>query len=89
MPKKTRLTAQRHDEIASELYEMRVQLISLSVEVFNAYPSAGPESKFGKALSKALGHLDMARSYGEEALYRDAPDGDPYRSPFTYYRAQT
>jgi hypothetical protein len=68
------LTVTRHQEIGKRLTEIRSELVSLSVEVSNAYPLSGKKARYRKALQKAVQGLSDARNYGEENLIVDHPN---------------
>lgn len=75
MPK-PRLTHEQHREIGAALHRIRNELITLSVQVANAYPRSGAEAKPGRDLDAALHRIDRARSNLEDALFHEHPQAD-------------
>ena len=56
------------------LYAMRNDLVTLAVEVGNAYPVAGERSKQYAELARAVTALDKARGWLDSRLHEDCPD---------------
>ena len=65
---KARFTLERHKQVGRELHRIREQLVHLSVEVCNAYPSA---SKACRRACKAQIAVDELRSALDDELYRE------------------
>lgn len=61
------LSFERHAEIGQRLYEIRQDLVSLVVEIGNAYPQA---ARFPQAISRAHDALDQARTARLGTAYR-------------------
>ena len=74
--KKSGLSLERHKEIGRLLKDMNRQLVSLSVEVGNAYPTTGEKAKPYKHISQAINALSKARSCAEENCAQEHPDWD-------------
>jgi hypothetical protein len=68
---KPRLTAQRHQEIGAELYEIRNRLLKLGIEVANSYPKNG---KFARYMLRMHFAVDTARAWGDAESCREYPD---------------
>ena len=68
---KARFTLERHKQVGLELHRIREQLVHLSVEVRNAYPSA---SKACRRARKAQIAVDELRSALDDELYREHAD---------------
>lgn len=70
---KPRLSHEQHTDIGQRLFVLRNQLLKLHLEVANAYPLSGPESRAGRKLNSALDDIDTARSDLDSALFREHP----------------
>lgn len=70
---KKKISFERHVEIGDELKRTRTFLVTLAVEVGNAYPLTGKKGKAYRALEKAYSSIDQARSELENRMYEDYP----------------
>lgn len=61
MRTKPGLTVERTEAIEQELQAMRNRLVTLCVEVLNAYPNHGPGARAARYLEKAQQAIDNAR----------------------------
>ena len=71
MPTKKRLTIDEHKQIAAQLFQIREQLIHISVMVLNAYPH---KRKFVSLPGKAMNMIDQLRSDLEDEMFEDFPN---------------
>ncbi|NUK07477.1 hypothetical protein HRW18_05495 [Streptomyces lunaelactis] len=74
MTSKPRLTEEQHAELGRKLAAMQSQLVSIHVQLLNAYPMQGAESRPARKIDAAAKKLEDARSELENALFRDHPN---------------
>lgn len=70
---KGQISFERHVEIGNELKRIRGLLVTLAVEIGNAYPVTGQKGKAYRALGKAYSSIDQVRSELEERMYEEYP----------------
>lgn len=68
------ITFERHIEIGRRLAAIRDELLTLSVEVANAYPRSGERAKFGRRLDTALNAVDSVRCVADSVVYGEHPE---------------
>ena len=68
--RKPGLTAKRHREVGAELLAIRNRLVTLSVEVMNAYPVASPVSR---AADRVCTSVDTLRCKLDSLVYAESP----------------
>ncbi|MBD3550849.1 hypothetical protein [Streptomyces sp. SP18CM02] len=82
---KPRLTYAQHDQLGARLAAIRRELLSLEVQLANAYPKVGPEAVPARRMAQARELLGEALGSLEDRLYDEHPR---YASTDVYSRGR-
>lgn len=70
---KPRLTYDEHDQLGHHLAAIRSELLTLEIQLANAYPRTGPESVPARRVAEARQILGEALRNLEDRLYAEHP----------------